>query len=130
MLSTAHREIDGDEGNEDLYKKTHKNHPCAIWIRENDRNYKFGYKLFSALCKEYTYRYSKTHKSETKLKHLLRRMPRNIKVAERMSEPPQCMPDEYKVKGNPIQAYRNYYMGAKRDIAYWRKSRKQPQWFT
>lgn len=57
-------------------------------------------------------------------------MPRNIKVAERMSEPPQCMPDEYKVKGNPIQAYRNYYMGAKRDIAYWRKSRKQPQWFT
>jgi len=129
LLSTAHREIDGDEGNEDLYKKTHKNHPCAIWVRENDRNYAFGYRYFTNLCKEYTFRYGKTHLTEKKLKHLLRRLPRKIKHADCKTEPPQCMPDEYKVKGNPVKAYRRYYMGGKRDIATWKKARKQPLWF-
>lgn len=129
LLSTTHRELDGDDGNEDLYRKTHKNHPCAIWVRENDRNYRFTYRMFSALCKEYTYRYNKKHLTEKKLKKLLKRIPRNIKIAKHMTEPPQCMPDEYKVKGNPVKAYRRYYMGAKRDICKWNNKRGKPDWF-
>jgi hypothetical protein len=32
-------------------------------------------------------------------------------------EPPQCMPNEYKVESNSIKAYWNYYIGDKWKIA-------------
>lgn len=84
--------------------------------------------MFSALCKEYTYRYGRTHLTETKLKQHLRRLPRKIRHVEKMTEPPQAMPDEYKVPGNPVKAYRKYYMGPKAKIATWKK-REKPAWF-
>ena len=33
LLSTAHRELDGDElaDQRGLYKSTHRNHPSAVW---------------------------------------------------------------------------------------------------
>jgi hypothetical protein len=37
------------------------------------------------------------------------------------------MPDEYKV-ADPVQSYRNYYMGAKAYFAVW-KNRETPEWF-
>jgi hypothetical protein len=42
--------------------------------------------------------------------------------------PPAAMPDQYKVPGNIIQSYRNYYMGEKASIANW-KNRKTPSWY-
>jgi hypothetical protein len=33
------------------------------------------------------------------------------------SEPPQCMPDEYKVPNDSVQAYWNYYIGDKHSVA-------------
>jgi hypothetical protein len=42
-------------------------------------------------------------------------------------EPPQCMPDEYKGK-DTVEAYRNYYRIAKRDICKWNHS-EQPDWW-
>ena len=33
------------------------------------------------------------------------------------TEPPQCMPDEYKVEGDSVQAYWNYYIGEKHIVA-------------
>jgi hypothetical protein len=38
------------------------------------------------------------------------------------------MPDECKVPGRAVEAYRNYYMQEKRDIAEWRYSPK-PGWY-
>jgi hypothetical protein len=46
------------------YKLTHKNHPCAKWTRESLSNYKWLVEVTKELCKEYTYRYGKVHKSE------------------------------------------------------------------
>jgi hypothetical protein len=43
------------------------------------------------------------------------------------SDPPMCMPDEYKTT-DVVQAYRNYYKGAKAKIASW-KNREVPYWF-
>ena len=43
-------------------------------------------------------------------------------------EPPQCMPDEYKCL-NSVDAYRNYYKGAKRYFAKWERGRNEPKWF-
>ena len=35
-----------------------------------------------------------------------------------VTEPPQCMPDKYKCE-DPVQAYRNYYLGEKMYMAVW-----------
>lgn len=46
------------------YRTTHSNHPCTIWVRYNQSNYKWLIDHFKALCSEYTRRYNKTHKCE------------------------------------------------------------------
>ena len=37
MLSTAHDYL--ETGISGLYKPTHKNHPCSIWVRQSRENY-------------------------------------------------------------------------------------------
>jgi hypothetical protein len=105
LLCTAHRELDGDYWADEvgLYKSTHKNHPSAVWVRESSEHYWWTLALFVHLCKEYTARYRKTHKSE-QLITLLGTAPIAIKQ-DGFKEPPQCMPDEYKCDSS-IEAYR------------------------
>jgi transposase len=127
LLSTAHRELDGDANvDPDLYRKTHKNHPSAKWVRQSNNNYMWAWCLMDGLCKEYTRRYSKTHATETKLLSKLYELPRNIEIGY-MTTPPQCMPEEYKT-ANTVEAYRNYYKGAKKDFAVW-KHGNYPEWW-
>jgi hypothetical protein len=77
------------------------------------------------LCKEYTYRYGKRHKSQEVIEWCLIYKP-NVPDVE-FTEPAMAMPDEYKV-GDVVQSYRNYYMGAKSGFATW-KNRQKPFWF-
>lgn len=149
LLCTAHRILDGVEqvvpkktknGNctkavvysldsqKDslLYKTTHKNHPCAIWARQNINNYMWLYQLFVELCNEYTFRYGKTHRTDFLLRTVLATPPHNI-TKSAFTNPPQAMPDQYK-HSNPVVAYRQYYIGAKKDFAKW-SSRPTPNWF-
>jgi len=46
------------------YKITHQNHPVVKWAAENDSNFKWTVSLLKELCKEYTFRYDKTHKCQ------------------------------------------------------------------
>ena len=127
MLSTAHRELDGDV-DDVIYRSTHKNHPSTKWARESYQNYMWLFDLFVALCEEYTHRYGKTHLTDTKLREVLRSAPRSIDRSRQFTQPPQCMPEGYKLEGNSIEAYRNYYMGEKSGFAKWSKRRK-PLWW-
>ena len=79
------------------------------------------------LCKEYTHRYGKTHKTETKLLTRLLQSPKNINDGK-MSQPPQCMPEDVKTDC-PIAAYKNYYIKYKSHFAKWTK-REIPKWFS
>ena len=79
-----------------------------------------------ATLAEYTYRYGKRHGSGRASLSLIR-PPKNIKQGKRTTLP-QCMPDNCKVLGNPIQAYKNYYINEKYYFAKW-KSREIPEWF-
>jgi hypothetical protein len=124
LLSSAHHILDGQRN--DLYKLTHKNHPCAKWARESKANYEWLFKLFLNLSCEYTNRYGKIHKSWSKYGEELSYPPKNIPTKE-FSEPPKCMPDEYKVDST-IESYRNYYLGDKAYMAEWKYSEK-PEWF-
>lgn len=132
MLSTAHRVLDGD-GYADynrLYRETHKNHPINIWIRESYHNYQWLHFLFVNLLLEYEKRYKKTHACDRLVNHLSS-CPDNINtgIETDINSLPQCMPDEYKVKGDAVQAYRNYYLGEKAYFAKWDRGTSEPIWW-
>jgi len=108
------------------YKLSHKNHPCSIWVRESLSNYLYLCELGLELCKEYTYRYEKRHKSQDVIEWCVTNL---VNICDKgVTEPPKAMPDEYKVK-DVIQSYRNYYIGAKKDVVSWKK-RDIPTWFS
>lgn len=61
LLSTAMR-VNGYKG-DDIYKETHRNHPCAVWARESMWNYSWLLIYMLDLIKERKKRTGKDHKS-------------------------------------------------------------------
>jgi hypothetical protein len=82
--------------------------------------------LATQLCEEYTFRYGKVHKSKQVIDWCLINKPIINDIG--VTKQPQAMPDEYKVKNDVIQSYRNYYVGAKKSFATW-KNRETPYWY-
>ena len=149
LLSTAHRVLDGTQTielvngrklkrwvledptlNSVLYKATHVNHPSAVWVRQSSENYFYLAELLWDLSDEYTYRYGKIHKCMNSglIQTLFDTLPKNI-PRKQFTEPTPAMPDIYKVKGNSIQSYVNYYNGDKRRMFNW-KNREVPYFVT
>lgn len=125
LLSTAHHMLDGDDAPEGIYKCTHKNHPSAVWVRQSKDNYIWTLDCFLWLLDEYEKRYHKKHKT-SRLAPILLQWPVNIPDVG-FTQPPQCMPDEYKCEDS-VEAYRNYYIGEKAYFASWRNT-KTPEWW-
>jgi len=111
----------------ELYKLTHKNHPCVVWARTSSSNYKWLYDLFYELCEEYTFRYGKIHLCFKKFKDVLAFVPKNI-PDEPLTDFALAMPDECKDYDDPVESYRNYYKMGKRHLCTWTK-RSIPEWF-
>ena len=112
------------------YKLTHKNHPCSIWARSSIDNYKWLCELGTELCKEYTYRYNKTHASEAYIRSMASLTPSLPSLG--FTAPAQAMPGMYKDK-DPVEAYRTYYFFEKMHIHSWKgkvNSRDVPKWIT
>ena len=124
LLCSAHHVI--SNGSEEVpYKLSHKNHPCSIWVRESLSNYLYLCELGLELCKEYTYRYEKRHKSQDVIEWCIIN---KVQICDKgVTEPPKAMPDEFKVK-DVVQSYKNYYIGAKSSFAKWKK-RETPYWY-
>jgi len=147
LMSTAHRLLDGtqsvakinnrnrriwtlpDHREQIIYKPVSWNHPSAIWVRKSRDNYSWLYQLMVSLCKEYTYRYGKTHKVEASgLMDKLWVVPAGIPEHSKFTELPQAMPNDVKVPGDSIAAYHNYYRVYKKRFATW-KNREIPNWY-
>jgi hypothetical protein len=116
LLSTCHHMMNSCPP-EGLFKRCFHKHPCSIWLRESANNYKWLYNLFVHLCKEYTYRYGKVHKTDIRLKNVLNQIP-DLLPEVTMTKFKLAMPDNVKLD-NPILAYHNYYRLNKRHIADW-----------
>ena len=130
MLSTAWRMSDNDYADKHaLYKAAYKNHPSTVWVRHGILNYLWTRRLFKYLCKEYTFRYSKHHASERLLEAFTYDAPYETCLVKKPISFPQCMPDQYKVDGDPVTAYRNYYKGEKAYFAKWNKGTEAPVWW-
>jgi len=131
MLCTSHWCHNRNVGElRDLYKPVHVNHPTTIWTRESAVQYSFHYNLFLAMCEEYTYRYGKVHASEKKFRGRLEKPPEKIANIITWRPPPQCMPEECKIEGDTIGAYRKYYKMYKADFSRVQdyKMRERPTW--
>lgn len=140
LLATAHRVLDGWpvlEGKKTRYalkgdldtqipQATHHNHPSAVWVRLSHLHYDWLWRHFDAMLTEYTHRYKKVHFYQQFAWPLLM-LPQLIYRNE-FSQPPQCMPEEFKVPGNSVEAYRRYYIGSKARFAKWNHS-SVPLWW-
>jgi len=147
MLSTAHRVLDGTEWTdyskngrrikrwmspyklmeEMLYKASFVGHPCTQWVMENNKNYYWLVEHAYELCKEYTRRYGKVHKSEDMISFIRYRKPVNIPISDSITPFAQAMPDQYK-REDAVEAYRAYYLGEKTGFAEW-KNAETPSWY-
>ena len=136
MLSTSLRLHGYDEQtHEDLdsrfekwiYGITHVNHPSTIWTSLNLSNFDWVLAHALALCREYTARYGKFHKSEEILLRCGALRERHIPAGS-LTVPPKCMGLEYKIGDSTwddvVASYRNYYQKGK---TYMNKG-KGPQW--
>ena len=114
------------------YSMTHANHPCTIWSQEVWGNYMWLSIHGLALCEEYTRRYGKIHKSHAVHRWLNRKIPptfeKSLDNPVAITPFAVCMPEQYKVPGDPVQGYRNYYKGEKSRFAKWPEDRV-PSWW-
>jgi hypothetical protein len=128
ILATVARKllIGGFHG--DLYKSTHKNHPCTLWAGSSYANFYWLVAHARALCEEYQFRYHKVHSALKQVNYVcIYQYP----TFPRYDLTPfaLAMPEEFR-SDNAVESYRRYYSIKKRSIAKWSKSRPPPEWWT
>jgi hypothetical protein len=108
------------------YKSTHVKHPSVLWVEDSLDNFRWLAQLAHALNKEFCWRFERDsdHASITVLKKIEGATFEN----KSLTEFPQAMPDKYKVPGDPVAAYRAFYIGEKSRFATWTK-RRTPGWY-
>lgn len=107
------------------YKPTHVKHPCVLWVEDSYANFLWLSQLAEALNDEYRYRYDKKtdHRSINVLREIM-----NYKYEDQgLTEFAQAMPEEYRVNGDAVMAYRKFYIAEKLSFAKWTK-REIPEW--
>jgi len=104
-------------------------HPCAKWLYESPANVAWLLTHAWAMSQEYTRRYGKQHgvwMALDQLADLIYWHDPDLGWNDH-TEFVQAMPDEFKVPGDPVQAYRNYINGYK-GYAVWNYSEKPIWW--
>ena len=114
------------------YKKTHLNHPCVKWVKESLANYIWLVRLGIELCKEYTYRYEKFHKSQQVIEWCLANFPELPNIEQTQFY--LCVPEEFKLVdnnciSNVIEIYRLYYQYKKDNGMQMKYTKREvPKW--
>lgn len=122
ILSTVIRMAGIDD--DDLYRETHKHHPCVKWCAQSKHHYEYALRLLDALSQEYFDRYGRIHKASLKYDTLALW---SIVVPDRgWLMPPKCMPEQYHLD-SVVESYRAYYRGDKARFAKWKI--EVPDWW-
>jgi len=115
LLYSAHWVVDPSVLAPGAYRKTHVNHPCAVWTRESIDNYLWLCELGLSLCEEYTFRYGKIHKTQAHIVWLTVHAP--VLPAIGVTEIRLAMPVQYKL-ANPVLSYQKYYRDHKMPLGF------------
>lgn len=104
-------------------------HPCAKWLYEDPSNVHWLLEHAFGMADEYWLRYNKYHGTLFGLNQVRALVYEKHNTENSRNHTPfvQAMPDEFKVPGDPVTAYRNYINGYK-GYAEWRYSEK-PEWW-
>lgn len=114
-------------GSRTTYQHSHLKHPSSLWVQDSSGNFEWLYRLGIALSDEYSLRFGKIHKSKAVIQECWRKADEINFVSHKLKPFPQVMPEQYKIPDDPIQAYRNYYIGSKAYFATWKKG--APSWW-
>lgn len=108
------------------YKPTHAGHPCVKWAAESKLHFYWLWNYGGSMGIEYLLRFGKSHKSSSIISEI-GLLPFPMGWGQQWSDPPQCMPHEYKCD-NTVEAYRRYYALGKRDVCSGYTRTKLPVW--
>lgn len=112
-------------GQEAKYKAVHKKHPCTLWAATTRTNFMWLAVLGLELCREFSFRYEKEHSCKKVIEDCAEKA-KAIPEGQ-LTAFAQAMPVEYK-RHSAVEAYREYYIGAKHGFASWKK-RNIPFWW-
>lgn len=122
MLCTALHK----KGIEAPYRPTHAGHPCVLWVEESYDNFLWLSELAVALNTEYRYRYRRENDHASIA--VLGKIENHRFASIGLTGFAQAMPDEYKVPGDAVAAYRKFYLAEKAGFATWTR-RAPPAWW-
>lgn len=92
---------------------SHVNHPSNVWVRQSIQNFNWLKDLTLAMECEWKLRYAHPEHVRHKSVQLLDVMPQPILNDSGFTQPTPAMPDKYKVEGDSIASYWNYYRAEK-----------------
>lgn len=135
MLSTSHHMILGDRAQKDkLYKCTHYNHGCNVWLRQSLSNYNWLCELGIRLCEEYEFRYKRSYASLKVIKYA---MNNPIPIDDIGLTPFYLAMPDFCKESSVVESYRNFYCYEKLasynskynrwEVNKW-KNRNKPSW--
>lgn len=108
------------------YRSTHMKHPCVLWAEDSFDNFCWLKSLVVELNAEYRWRYEKDNDHASMA--VLSAIDNQRFAANGLMPFVQAMPDEYKIAGDAVLAYRAFYAGEKSSFATWKK-RETPSWW-
>lgn len=105
-------------------QKTFNHHTLVDWASVSKSNFEWLRDYAIGLSEAFELRYGRKHQTSIDLN--------NIPVPEELpkvglTEFPQMIPDRFKLEGNSVEAYRNYYVHEKAKVCNYRK--EPPAWF-
>jgi hypothetical protein len=123
ILCTAARTL----GQRAPYRPTHARHPCVAWAAARRANWEWLVRHGLALADEFERRFGRVHRSRAVILRVARLGPPPAPVGRRQPFA-QVMPERYR-GGDPVLAYRRYYLGEKAGFATWRPPARPPRWW-
>lgn len=97
------------------------------WASESGEHMLWLLRLAKATADEFEHRYGHEHASYTKVISKFNAV--EIRAPSTgFEEPPLCMPDIYKVDGDAVKSYRNFYIHGKDWKMSW-FNRDKPEWY-
>ena len=111
-----------------IYKIAQAGNKVTQWVRSSGAAYRWTWALADQLCKEYRLLRGKPHPSEAVIDALWHMPPKLFSTQGDKVEFFQRVGQGYEVQGDPVLAYRLYYLGTKCQPASWTRRRKPPAW--
>jgi len=108
------------------YRSTHVKHPSVLWAEQSLENFRWLARLAHALNTEFCWRFNR-EKPHASIR-VLEEIEGAVFPARGLTPFPQAMPDIFKVPGDPVAAYRAFYLGEKSRFAKWTR-REVPEWY-